>query len=250
MSALEPAARVRDWRRASHAAVCDSLVPWEHGTIVRASRYPSYYEYNLVRVERDPCLDVVALEALADEALGDLEHRRLDFEVIEAAEARRESFIAAGWKAMRLLWMYHEQPLPPYGPELEVTEVAYEDVDELRLAWHEEDFADHEYDAYRRAAREVAMSRDVTVLAAREQGRAVAFAQLERINGVSEISSVYVHPDWRGAGRGTALTRAAILAAGDCELWITADDEDRPKQLYARLGFRGAWTMMAFLKLP
>jgi hypothetical protein len=32
------------------------------------------------------------------------------------------------------------------------------------------------------------------------------------------------------------MTRAAIEAAGDeHDLWIAADDEDRPKQLYARL---------------
>ena len=42
------------------------------------------------------------------------------------------------------------------------------------------------------------------------------------------------------------MTRAAIEAAGDeHDLWIAADDEDRPKQLYARLGFRPAWTAMS-----
>jgi hypothetical protein len=35
-----------------------------------------------------------------------------------------------------------------------------------------------------------------------------------------------------------------------CDLWIVADDEDRPKELYARLGFRPAWTAMEFQRLP
>jgi GNAT superfamily N-acetyltransferase len=62
---------------------------------------------------------------------------------------------------------------------------------------------------------------------------------------------VYVHPECRGRGRGAAMTRAAIAAAaGVRDLWIAADDEDRPKHLYARLGFRPAWTAMEFLRLP
>jgi hypothetical protein len=47
------------------------------------------------------------------------------------------------------------------------------------------------------------------------------------------------------------MTVAAIRAAGDVDdLWIVADDEDRPKELYARLGFRPAWTAVEFMRLP
>jgi hypothetical protein len=48
------AARARAWRNATHAAVCDVLAPWAHGTVVRATAYPSYFDFNLVRVEDDP----------------------------------------------------------------------------------------------------------------------------------------------------------------------------------------------------
>jgi GNAT superfamily N-acetyltransferase len=85
----------------------------------------------------------------------------------------------------------------------------------------------------------------------REGGVPVAFAQLERDGAGAEITQVYVHPEHRGGGRGTAMTRAAIEAAdGVRDLWIAADDDDRPKELYARLGFRPAWTEMEFLLLP
>jgi hypothetical protein len=47
------------------------------------------------------------------------------------------------------------------------------------------------------------------------------------------------------------MTLAAIEAAGHVrDLWIVADDDGRPKQLYARLGFRPAWISMEFLRLP
>ena len=81
------------------------------------------------------------------------------------------------------------------------------------------------------------MSRGVRVLAVHDGDRPIAFAQLEHDGDAAEISQVFVHPDYRGGGRGTAMTRAAIEAAGDVrDLWIVADDEDRPKELYARLG--------------
>ena len=243
-------ARARAWRHGAHAAVCDVIVPWAHGTIVRATRHPTYYDFNLVRVEEDPEMSVEALVAVADEALAGLEHRRFDFEVVAAADALRPGFAALGWKTMRLVCMHHESPPPP-GPDIAVREVAYDAVHELRLVWHGEESPNESAVSYFEHAREVAMSRDVRILAVHDGDRPIAFAQLERAGDAAEITQVFVHPDYRGGGRGTAMTRAAIEAAGDVrDLWIAADDEDRPKELYARLGFRPAWTAMEATRWP
>jgi GNAT superfamily N-acetyltransferase len=254
MSEDDTAARGRAWRHGAHTAICDVIEPWEHGTVVRASRYPSYYDFNLVRVEDEPGLSVPELIAFADEALAGLDHRRFDFEAIEAGEACRAEFDAAGWKTLRLLWMRHEAPPPPAGTHIAVEEVPYDAVHALRVAWHEEDFpAEVNPAAYHEQAREVALGRGAKVLAVHEAGSAdpIAFAQLERERDSAEITQVYVHPDHRGGGRGTAMTRAAIeAAAGARDLWIAADDEDRPKELYARLGFRPVWREMEVTLWP
>ena len=243
-------ARARAWRTAGLAAVCDVLEPWAHGTVARATRYPNYFDFNLVRVADDPGMSVDELVAVADEALGGLIHRRLDFDEIEVAERLRPGFHALGWKSLRLLWMRHEAAPPATGPLL-VEEVPYDDVHGLRLTWYEEDHPDQIAGGYHDQAREVSMLRGARVLAACEAGRPVAFAQLERAGDGAEITQVYVHPDYRGGGRGTAMTRAAIEAAGEVrDLWIAADDEDRPKELYARLGFRPAWTSMEITRWP
>jgi ribosomal protein S18 acetylase RimI-like enzyme len=242
--------RARRWRRSSIEAVCDVAEPWEHGIVYRASRYPSYYDFNVLWVEGDPGIDAEALIAAADEGLAGLEHRRLDFELAEAAERVRADLKAAKWEPTRLLWMRHEAPLSP-GPGLEVEEVDYDAVLELRLAWHQEDFPDLDSRGYLANAREVAMSREVQVIATRDGDELVGFAQVERADRGAEISQVYVRPEHRGSGRGTAITRAAIEAAGDVDdLWIVADDEGRPKQLYSRLGFRPVWTSAEFLRAP
>ena len=248
--ASDDEARARAWRHGAHAAVCDVIEPWAHGTVVRATRHPTYYDFNLVRVEEDPAMSLEALIAVADEALAELEHRRFDFEVVEVADALRPGFVALGWKTLRLLWMRHEAPPPP-GPDIAVREVPYDAVHELRLAWYGEDFSDASAVSYFEHAREVAMSRNVRILAVHDADRPIAFAQLERAGDSAEITQVFVHADYRGAGRGTAMTRAAIEAAGDVrDLWIAADDEDRPKELYARLGFRPAWTAMEVTRWP
>jgi GNAT superfamily N-acetyltransferase len=238
--------------------VCDVLLPWAHGTVVLATRYPSYYDYNVVRVEDEPPLSAGELAAYADEALAAVSHRRLDFDVPAAGEAARAELVALGWRATRLLWMRHEPAAAGAAggqardaPAIRLEEVPYDVVLELRLTWHAEEFgattAD-ELEHYRTADREVAISRGARVFAVREGDRPIAFAQLERLGSAAEVSQVYVHPDHRGRGLGTALTQAAIAAAGDVgDLWITADDEDRAKDLYARLGFRPAWTSMEFL---
>ncbi len=89
------------------------------------------------------------------------------------------------------------------------------------------------------------------VLTVRDGRAPVAFAQTERDGTAAEITHVYVHQEYRGAGRGTASTRAAIEAASDTrDLWIVADENDRPKDLYVRLGFRPVRTTMEFLRVP
>jgi GNAT superfamily N-acetyltransferase len=244
------ATRARAWYHAAHAAVCDVLEPWAHGTVVRATRYPSYYDLNVVRVEEDPAMSVEALAAFADEALAGLAHRRVDFDLASVAEPLRAGFEANAWKPQRLLWMRHQAPPPP-GPDVPVEEVPYDAVHDLRVAWHQEESPDQDPGNYHAQAREVSLRRDAQVLAVREGGEPVAFAQLERHGEAAEITQVYVHPEHRGGGRGTAMTRAAIEAAGDVrDLWIVADDDDRPKELYARLGFRPAVTSMQFLRPP
>jgi predicted GNAT family acetyltransferase len=247
---MDVAARARAWVHDAQEAVCDVIEPWEHGTVIRATRYPTYWDYNLVRVEDDANIDAAELVAFADEALAGLAHRRVGFEVPAAGERVRAGMKELGWRVTRLVWMRHEGPRPP-AAGLDVEQVAYDVVHHLRVAWLREDFQDVDFSDHFREAREVDMRRNAQVFAAFEQDRPVAFAQLEREGGAAEVTGVFVDADHRGRGLGTAITQAAIEAAGDVsDLWIVADDDDRPKELYARLGFRPAWKLLDFLRVP
>jgi hypothetical protein len=190
----DAAVRATDWLHATQEAVCDTIEPWKHGAVLRAARYPTYYSYNLVRVEQAAGMDAQTLAAFTDESLAGLRHRRIDVEQIDDAEALRPELTAAGWRSTRLLWMRHEAPAS-IEASVEVQEVPYDAVSELRLQWHAEDFPEEESEQFQLAAREVAMTRDVRVLAVVEQGVPIGFAQLESTGEGAEISQVYVRPD-------------------------------------------------------
>jgi len=87
--------RATAWRHAEHEAACDVLEPWEHGTVVRATRYPTYWDLNAVRVERDPGMEAAELAAVADEHLAGARHRRVDVEILEVGQALRPAFEAS-----------------------------------------------------------------------------------------------------------------------------------------------------------
>jgi len=98
----------------------------------------------------------------------------------------------------------------------------------------------------------VAELSDVRVIAALVDGNPVAFAQVETHDGASEVAQVFVHPDRRGAGLGGALTSSAVRigASAAPDVWICADRDDRPRELYERLGFHTVLEMGVAILLP
>lgn len=240
--------RALTWRTAELAQLCDLAEPWEYGTIWRASSFPKYWACNLVRVERPPAMSAGELVELAEQALAGLGHRRIDFDIEPGA--LRGEFEALGWRSWRLVLMRHEHdPAPAVSHDVE--EVAFEATRDLQISWHAEDYPGHELGDHLEEAAEVARLRKTRSFAVLEDGKPIGYSTLEQIGNQAEVASVYVRPEHRGRGIGAALTSAAIVSGRDYDdLFICADDDGRPKQLYERLGFRPAWTMTEFLRLP
>ena len=158
-------------------------------------------------------MSVAELIAFSDEALAGLEHRRIDFEDAELGDALRAGFEAEGLadRAARLD--------APRGPAASRPRGAGGGGALRRRARAARDLAPRGFPgprpervpgtgALRRAARRYpdARRRD-------DAGSPVAYTQLERLGRAAEIAHVFVHPEHRGAGLGTAVTRAAIEAA-------------------------------------
>jgi GNAT superfamily N-acetyltransferase len=240
------------WRHAEHARICDVVEATEHGTMVRCTHLPTFWNYNSLRVEGpDTGASVNALVHAADVLQGDLAHRQVEVEDGDAGARLRPGFQALGWAAERLVWLLLEGP-PPAGPDFD--EVPFEDTRGLRLEWamtsqwatSEEaarGFAEHEDT--------VARLRGSRALIARgDGGEPVGFATFGAGRGAAEIEQVYVTESERGRGTGGALVSAATRAAGAAETFIVADDEGDSKRLYERLGFRPVWIQHVFTRRP
>lgn len=218
--------------------------------MLRTPRYPTWYDASMVRVEEDPGMTTPELVAFADEALAGFGHRMISFEVSDAAAALRHEFQAAGWRTHFLLYMHHEGPRPS-ADDTDAREVPYDAVEHLRRAWHHEDFPGQDPAEFHANMREVRLARGDRTLAVHDAGEPIGYAALDSGEDQTEVGAVYVLPQYRGGGRGTALTRAGIAATGDVrDVWICADAEDRPQHLYGRLGFRPVLHTMDFLRLP
>jgi ribosomal protein S18 acetylase RimI-like enzyme len=227
----------RRWYVPWKERVCDTVQPFSHGTVLRAPRYPDFWEYNCIRLDRP--MAAGEMIAAADRELAGCAHRFVEWMIPMPDDVVRE-LRERGWIANPLISMLHDGRAQSEAPR-ELVEVDYDAVRELRDIWHREDFGEHtETEAFHRHAREVAELADVRVIAAVTEGRPVGYAQVETHDGGSEVTHVFVHPEHRARGVGSALTARAIRVAADAgaHVWICAERDNRPRRLYERLGFR------------
>ena len=230
-------------RHSQHELICDRIEPWAHGTHVRATRYPTYYDFNCLRLERGAPSAGEVIET-AEALLGDLGHRKVEFEDADLGDRLRPAFKTAGWRTERLVWMVLDGA--PDAPEGEYEEVDFRDIRELRAEWSN-DFSPEEIAAFQPIEEEVADLLQCRTFVARVGGRPAAFVLWSA--AAREIRLVYTSPPARGRGLARVLVGAAARAIGD-HVVIAADDEDTPKRLYERIGFQPAWTMWEFTRRP
>jgi GNAT superfamily N-acetyltransferase len=251
----DAAARARAHRDAVQATICDRVEPWEHGTAVFASEFPSFYAYNGVRLQAGAEeLSAEDLVAVADRMQAGLGHRQVEVEDRAAGERLRPGFAALGWHVERNVWMELEGPARDgaAGRSAELLEVPFARTRPLRAAW----FATSPW-----AGSPAAVSRFMAVeeavaarrgtralLACAPGGEAIGFAAFSLAGGAAEVELVDVVEAHRNRGTGGALVRAAVAAAGAPRTWIVADDEGDAKRLYERLGFVPAWIQHVFTR--
>jgi ribosomal protein S18 acetylase RimI-like enzyme len=238
-------------RHAHHTAICDRIVPWEHGTVVLATDLPTYYDYNVVRLESpDPGISTEALVAVADRLLDGLGHRQVEVEDEAAGRRLRPGFERLGWDAERLVWMELEGRAAASLALVEISEEPLERTRPMREAW----FTASGWMPTLETAREfMVVEEDVAertgvraLVAWGPGGEPVGFVTFSVLAGTAEIEQAWVEPGRRDGGIGGALVAAAIEAAGTPTTLIVADDEEPAKRLYARLGFAPVWIQHQF----
>ena len=226
-------------------------MPWEHGTSVRCSAHPGFWDYNSLRLEGpDPGASADDLAVAAERFQEGLRHRRIEVEDEAAGGRLRPAFEHLGWRTSRLVWLALSEP--PAGPDFE--EVPVEITRELRLEWARSEafeISEREFRRQADAEEDVARRRGLRALVERAgDGRPVGYVTFFTDGETAEVEQAYVEPALRGRGTGGGLVAAAARAGGASETFIVADDEGDPKRLYQRLGFRSVWIQHEFTRRP
>jgi GNAT superfamily N-acetyltransferase len=247
----DPRAEAIAWHHAQQAVMAGSIEPWAHGNVLRTPLAPDYWDVNTVRMEgSDPGLEAAELIELVDVLQANLRHRRLEVEDEGAGARLRAAFLAAGWTPERLVSMYRTG-VPPEWPA-DVEEVPFPATRPLRLEWHQsEDWGDS--GTLHMDSQEAVAARNGTrAFVVRAGGEAVGFSALFSPAGFTagEVEQAYVTPAHRGRGLGGRLVAGALAAGGHDANWIEADEDDRPKRLYARMGFQPVWLRYQFTRTP
>jgi GNAT superfamily N-acetyltransferase len=250
------AERAIAWRHGYHAAVCSRIEPWAYGTIARAPDVPSFYDYNLARVEHgDAVPDAEALAAAAEPALEGLDHRRIEVEDDAAGARVAPGFAAMGWVVERLAFLHRELPAPVPelgGTRAELRVEPFEASRPLRQAWQGESIWG-DPPAFALIEEQVAARRGTRAVIGRLDGAPAGFAAFSAHGDAVEVELVFCLPERRNGGLGGALVATALQAAhaeGARHALIEADDEGAAKRLYERLGFRTVWVRHSFTRTP
>ncbi len=236
--------------------------PW--GVALHDGSHPHTYVLNTLAIDRplDPGIGAQAIAAELERLYAGLGHRRVmvDDDATGARVAgglRGQGYAASAELVMVLDGGRADDPAGAGAgagapPAPAARECAEEELRAVERAFmleegRERDIADEVLDA--RAA--VCATRPGTrFFVAALDGRDVASATLYSDGAVAQIEDVGVLPGARGHGLGRAVVAAArdaAVAAPHQLVFIGADEDDWPKDLYARLGFRPigrTWTCL------
>jgi len=208
----------------------------EFGTAFYDDEVPLRLDSNFLLVERK-----ADAEGLADEARR-LSRRMITFPDAEEGERLAPAFAERRWLVRRHLLMAQLREPEREGDLSRVEEVAEQ---ELRAArervvegqpWAEPEVMAQLFAGKHRIAERVR----TRFFAIKVDGEVVSYTDLYQAGADAQIEDVGTLPEHRGRGHATAVVLAAVQAAreeGAEFVFLVADLEDWPKELYRRLGF-------------
>ena len=228
----------------THADMAGSRCePFRFGTAIFTPERPLRYDSNYLLVEHVP--GEVSAEELAGEAdrvqgPAGLPHRLLLFRDVSLGERFAPQLMEAGWRYERHLLMAHRRP-----PEREmdtsiVTEVTADVIRPARerqirsYPWGTPEVAQQLLDAKAHIPVE---TRFFAVLV---NGEVASYSDLYLDGEVAQVEDVATMPAHRERGYASAVVLRAVAearVAGAALVFLVADAEDWPKELYRRLGF-------------
>jgi ribosomal protein S18 acetylase RimI-like enzyme len=223
------------------------------GVGVLTPELPLRHDSNYLLLERASSAQEAIREA--DRILGEAgrTHRVILTFDEELAERLVPQFQALGWQINRHVWMVQRRE-----PEKRADLSIVREVDEsalrpgrtraiLALPWGEASLAQQLLDSKLLIAKRA----QTRFFGVEVDGEIVAWSDLYVAQGVGQVEDVATEPEHRGKGYATAVVLRAVeeaRRAGADLIFLVADDEDWPKELYARLGFDPIGRLHKFIR--
>lgn len=231
-------------------------LPW--GRALFNDTFHHVYDLNLIRVDREEdglTAEMLAAEAERLHAEAGRAHRRVAVTDPGLGASLAPGFRRLGWSVRRFLSM--AQLRDPDGP-------AQAPVREIEKTEHWEakrEFMSTAPEAYDDEVIQQLLERDVVKdrvvdfrrFGVEAGGTVVSVCELYSDGSTAQIEDVSTFEEHRGRGyaRATVLTAAARAREAGCDfVFLVADEDDWPKELYRKLGFDPIGTLYDFLKLP
>jgi ribosomal protein S18 acetylase RimI-like enzyme len=253
------ARRLLEFELALDASVCEELVEEEWGRAFLCPGLDLVYDASFLTVER-PGTTMAEVAELAEEVLGGagLGHRTVV--VLEPAEAARlagELAAAPGWELERTDYMVWERE-SGRRPRLAVAEVSLTRIAALRAELIEENLAEGSREPARTARQLVELGRRCGAVAgdrwfvapAADPQAACCLLSDGTIGQVEDVGTL---ARARGRGLAQAVVLAALAAsrtAGHELTFLSAEADDWPRLMYAKLGFRKVGGILILRRFP
>jgi GNAT superfamily N-acetyltransferase len=216
-------------------------LPWGFAFFDDAT--PRVYHANALHVTATAGITAEELMATADELLGALDHRRVVVEHEELWGELARAFYDAHWTIRTELYMAHRRDpdrvaIPASIQEIDFEELAAsEDTFIAAEPWGRDPDVRAQFIHRNRRASHAAAER---IFVAMDEGAPVAWAKVRTLGDLLQIEDVATLPHARGLGLGRGVVTAALQAALEQDpplVFLIANDDGWPKELYAKLGF-------------
>lgn len=250
--------RALAFEEAVAARCAERIVTTRSGKAYFNDTFRRVWHLNYLRADRGRPVDPGELAAEAELLHTDAGHAHRSIVIPdEAVGAQVEGFFRRlGWRVDRLVLMAYRGAGERTADTVSVEEVTRESLVPLReeLARAQPWATDEEVvQEVVGAGAVLAAAGNTRFFALQADGRPVSTGQLHSDVRVAEVDDVATLEPYRGRGYASAVVLRAVeeaLAAGNQLVFLVADDEDWPKQLYGRLGFEPIGCTWHLLRTP
>lgn len=182
-------------------------------------------------------------------------HRKIVVDDEELGRSLAPELEAAGWDVNRLLFMVHDgTPANPTGIQVDEIVEAVHTAAKDEFNRRDPYIAEQNVVAQMRGlARRVSEATDKRCFAAYVDGTIAAVCELYSDGITAQLEDVATLEEHRKKGLARAVVSRALAEAqawGHETVFLVADADDWPKQMYAKLGFEEAGLTYQFLRKP